>query len=58
MAQVRVFRPGDKQEPLRIMTLEEATPMIDGILRNPKAQDRYEDYAKQLRAKAVIDVRI
>ncbi len=57
-AQVRLFRPNGDQTPLRIMTLEEATPMIDGILRNPKAQERFEDYTKQLRDKAVIDIRI
>ena len=57
-AQVRLFRPNGDQTPLRIMTLEEATPMIDGILRNPKAQERFEDYTKQLKDKAVIDIRI
>lgn len=56
--QVRMYRPGNSQEPLRIMTLEEARPVIDGILRNPKAQDRFETYSKQLRDKAVIDIRL
>ena len=57
-AQVRLFRPNGDQTPLRIMTLEEATPMIDGILRNPKAAERLEDYNKQLREKAIIDIRL
>lgn len=57
-AQVRLFRPNGDQTPLRIMTLEEATPMIDGILRNPKAAERLEDYNRQLREKAIIDIRI
>ena len=32
--------------------------MIDGILRNPKAAERLEDYNKQLREKAIIDIRL
>ena len=57
-AQVRLFRPNGDNSPLRIMTLEEATPMIDAKLRGPKAQDRIEDYLKSLRDKALIDIRI
>lgn len=57
-AQVRLFRPNGDQTPLRIMTLEEATPMIDAILRNPKAAERLEDYNRQLRERAIIDIRI
>ncbi len=57
-AQVRLFRPNGDQSPLRIMTLEEATPMIDNILRSPKAAERLEDYNKQLREKAIIDIRM
>lgn len=55
-AQVHLFRPGggaDKQ-----LSLEQATPMIDGILRQPKAKERFEDYTGQLRKKAVIDIRL
>ena len=55
-AQVHLFRPGggaDKQ-----LTLEQATPQIDAILRQPKAVERFEDYTSQLRSKAVIDIRL
>ncbi len=57
-AQVRLFRPNGDNSPLRIMTLEEATPMIDAKLRGPKAQERIEEYLKSLRDKALIDIRI
>lgn len=57
-AQVRLFRPNGDTTPLRIMTLEEATPMIDARLRGPKAQERIDDYLKSLRDKALIDIRI
>nr|WP_298031638.1 SurA N-terminal domain-containing protein [uncultured Desulfovibrio sp.] len=55
-AQVHLFRPGggaDKQ-----LTLEQATPQIDAILRQPKAIERFEDYSSQLRSKAIIDIRL
>ncbi len=55
-AQVHLFRPGggvNKQ-----LTLEQATPQIDAILRQPKAVERFEEYASQLRRKAVIDIRL
>ena len=55
-AQAHLFRPGggaDKQ-----LTLEQATPQIDAILRQPKAVERFEDYTSQLRSKAVIDIRL
>lgn len=55
-AQVYLFRPGGgKETPL---TLQQATPQIDAILRQPKAKDRFEDYSAQLRKKAVIDIRL
>ncbi len=57
-AQVRLFRPNGDNSPLRIMTLEEATPMIDAKLRGPRAQERIEEYLKSLRDKALIDIRI
>ncbi len=57
-AQIRLFRPRGDQSPLRLMTLEEATPEIDDILRGPKAQERFEEYTRQLREKAVIDIRM
>ena len=55
--QVRLFRPSGDQTN-RIMTLQEATPMIDAILRDPKAQSRLGSYAEELKRKAVIDIRI
>lgn len=55
-AQVYLFRPGGGEE--KQLTLQEATPQIDAILRMPKARGRFEDYSKQLRDKAVIEIRI
>ncbi len=57
-AQVRLFRPNGDNSPLRVMTLEEATPQIDAILRAPKAEARIGEYLQSLRDKAVIDIRI
>ncbi len=39
-------------------TLADATPQIEEILRGPKLQERFEEYVKQLRAKAVVDIRV
>lgn len=55
-AQVHLFRPGGGVE--KPLTLEQATPQIDAILRQPKARERFEDYSGQLREKAVIDIRL
>lgn len=55
-AQVYLFRPGGAPE--KPLTLEEARPQIDAILRMPKARGRFDDYSKQLRSKAVIEIRI
>lgn len=55
-AQVYLFRPGGGEE--KQLSLEEATPQIDAILRHPKAKGRFEDYSRQLRKKAVIDIRL
>lgn len=55
-AQVHLFRPGGGEE--KLMTLEEAKGQIDAILRQPKAKGRFDEYSKQLRKKAVIDIRI
>lgn len=55
-AQIHLYRPGGGEE--KIMTLQEATPRIDSILRMPKARERFGDYSKQLRDKAVIDIRM
>ena len=42
----------------RNMTLEEATPEIERILREPRMQERFTEYTQQLRSRAVIDIRI
>lgn len=55
-AQIHLFRPGGGAE--QPLTLQEATPQIDSILRMPKARERFGDYSRQLRERAVIDVRI
>lgn len=55
-AQVHLFRPGGGEE--KPLTLEQARPQIDAILRQPKAVERFEDYTSQLRNKAVIDIRL
>lgn len=55
-AQVHLFRPGGGEE--KPLTLEQARPQIDAILRQPKAVERFEDYTNQLRNKAVIDIRL
>lgn len=55
-AQIHLFRPGGGE--MRPLTLQEATPQIDSILRQPKAKGRFEDYSRQLRKKAVIDIRL
>ena len=56
-AQVHLFRPG-QSGPGRPMTFEEARPVIDNILRQPKAMERFDEYSQQLRNKAVIDIRL
>lgn len=55
-AQIHLFRPGGGAE--KQLTLQEATPQIDSILRMPKARERFGDYSRQLRDKAVIDIRL
>ena len=55
-AQVRLYRPGGGE--IKMLTFEQARPMIDGILRQPKAMERFEDYTNQLRSRAVIDIRM
>ncbi len=41
-----------------LMTFEEATPVIEGILREPKLMERFDEYVTQLRKKAIIDIRM
>ena len=55
-AQMHLFRPGGGKE--KQLTLEEAKPQIDAILRMPKAKERFGEYSRQLRSKAVIDIRM
>ena len=38
-------------------TLEEATPQIENILREPKLQERFREYSDQLRKRAVVEIR-
>lgn len=54
-AQFKLFGVAQGGEPL---SLEEARPQIDAMLREPKAKERFDDYIKQLRSKAVIDIRL
>lgn len=56
-AQMALFRPG-QTGPDKPLTLEQATPIIDGILRQPKAMERFDEYVSQLRNRAVIDIRL
>lgn len=42
----------------RSMTLEEATPEIERVLREPRLQERFIEYTQQLRSRAVIDIRL
>ncbi len=44
--------------PGRTMTIEEATPEIENRLREPKLAQRSQEYIKQLRDKAVVDIRL
>lgn len=39
------------------LSLEEVSPQIEALLREPKLQERFKDYMEQLRSKAVIDIR-
>lgn len=55
-AQIHLFRPGGGTE--APLTLQEATPQIDSILRMPKAKERFGDYTKQLKDRAVIETRL
>ena len=39
-------------------SLEEASGRIEEILREPRLQERFREYAQQLRSKAVLDIRL
>ena len=53
-AQVHLFSPDGARE-LKKYTFEQAKPVIDGILRQPKAAARFDEYTGQLRQKALIE---
>ena len=40
------------------MTLEQASPEVERILREPRLEERFKEYTQQLRNKAVIDIRL
>ena len=40
------------------LTLQEATPRIEDIIRAPRIEERFKEYTSQLRSKAVLDIRI
>ncbi len=40
------------------LTFEEAKPMIEDIVRQPKLKARFEEYVEQLRKRAVVDIRM
>lgn len=40
------------------LTLQEATPRIEEIIRAPRLEERFKEYTGQLRSKAVIDIRL
>ena len=40
------------------LTLQEATPKIEEIIRAPRLEERFKEYTSQLRSKAVIDIRM
>lgn len=44
--------------PGRNMSLEEATPEIERLLREPRMQERFTEFTQQLRGRAVIDIRV
>ncbi len=41
-----------------VMSFEEAKPVIENILREPKLKERFDEYITQLRKKAIIDIRM
>ena len=53
-AQVHLFDPSGAKA-LKTYTFDQAKPIIDGILRQPKAAARFDDYSRQLRQKALIE---
>lgn len=42
----------------KALSLQEARPRIEEILREPRLEERFREYSQQLRDKAVIDIRL
>lgn len=40
------------------LSFEEVSPRIEEMLREPRMQDRFQEYSSQLRSKAVVDIRL
>lgn len=41
-----------------LLSFEEARPLVENVVREPRLQERFMEYKEQLRKRAVIDVRI
>ena len=48
----------DRMSEGKPLTLQEATPKIEEIIRAPRLEERFKEYTSQLRSKAVIDIRM
>jgi peptidyl-prolyl cis-trans isomerase SurA len=48
----------DKVAESKPLSLQEASPRIEDILKAPLLEERFKEYTSQLRSKAVIDIRI
>ncbi|MDR2489350.1 MAG: SurA N-terminal domain-containing protein [Desulfovibrio sp.] len=48
----------DGVEDAKPLTLQEATPLIEEIIRAPRLEERFKEYTSQLRSKAVLDIRM
>ncbi len=53
-AQLKLITMGNNRGDIK---LEDVTPEIENILREPRLQERFKEYSEQTRKKAVIDVR-
>jgi peptidyl-prolyl cis-trans isomerase SurA len=52
-----ILRRDDVKE-AKALSLQEAAPRIEEILKAPLLEERFKEYTSQLRSKAVIDIRI
>lgn len=55
--QVYLYRPNVAVQETTLLDLQQAKPLIEHILRQPKSIERFDEYTKQLRSKAVLDIR-